>query len=131
VRDIQTYKQNVCNEHIRVEVLDEPGVGGACHHYGLSGFSTRENPSATPGYDDETMYHLIFQNGPIAEAGVNGITNESLLAIVLDRLNGFQQSEYKCRENALAITKIEEAMHWMLHRTRSRESRGVEGTHEI
>jgi hypothetical protein len=62
---------------------------------------------------------------------VNGITNEVLLAIVLDRLNGFQQGEFKSRENALAITKIEEAMHWLHHRTREREARGVEGTHKV
>ena len=48
--------------------------------------------------------------------------------IVLDRLRGFQESEFKCRENALAITKLEEAMHWLHHRTRARVARGVEGT---
>jgi hypothetical protein len=31
---------------------------------------------------------------------------------------------------ALAITKLEEALHWCQHRTADRESREVEGTHQ-
>lgn len=73
---------------------------------------------------------LHFQSGPIKEAGVNGVTNEVLIAIVTDRLRSFQASKYACRENALALTKLEEALHWLHTRTREREARGVEGTHE-
>ena len=51
----------------------------------------------------------------------------SLLAIVIDRLRAFQAGPFACRENALALTKIEEAQHWLLHRTRARMTRGVEG----
>ena len=72
-----------------------------------------------------------FQKGPIKENGVNGCCNEDLIAMVLDRLNSFQESPYKCRENAIAITKLEEALHWLGHRTRGREKRGVEGTSVI
>jgi hypothetical protein len=75
--------------------------------------------------------NLNFQNGPIGEVGVNGITNEALLAIVIDRLNYFQEGKYKCRENALAITKVEEALHWLHARTLERLQRGVEGTHTV
>jgi hypothetical protein len=71
---------------------------------------------------------VFFQNGPIKENGVNGCHQEDLLAIVLHRLQSFQAGDYKCRENALAITKIEEAMHWLNHRTTARLNRGVEGT---
>ena len=71
---------------------------------------------------------ISFQNGPISEAGVNGVSNEALLAIVIDRLEGFQRGQYSCRENALALTKLQEAMHWLHHRTRERMARGVEGT---
>ena len=74
---------------------------------------------------------IRFQKGPIKECGVNGCHNEDLLVIVLDRLNSFQNTEYKCRENALAITKIEEALHWLKHRTDGRKTRGVEGTHTV
>lgn len=72
-----------------------------------------------------------FQEGPIKENGVNGVANEDLLGMVLCRLEGFQNSEYKCRENALAITKIEEALMWLRKRTNARVKRGVEGTSKV
>lgn len=42
-----------------------------------------------------------------------------------------QASKFKCRENALAITKLEEALHWCGHRTAKREVQKVEGTHAV
>jgi len=77
------------------------------------------------------LAQVKFQKGPIKENGVNGCCNEDLIAMVIDRLNSFQESPYKCLENAIAITKLEEALHWLEHRTRGREKRGVEGTHSI
>ena len=75
--------------------------------------------------------HVHFQKGPIKENGVNGCHNEDLIAIVIDRLMDFQASPYHCRENGLAITKLEEALHWLRHRTNGRIQRGVEGTSVI
>jgi len=72
-----------------------------------------------------------FQKGAIKEHGINGVMNEDLIAMVIDRLESFQNSPFKCRENALAITKLEEALHWLRHRTTKRENRGVEGTHVV
>jgi hypothetical protein len=72
---------------------------------------------------------IDFQEGPIKEAGVNGVCNEDLIAMVICRLEHFQRSEFSCRENALAITKLEEALLWLRKRTMGREKRGVEGTH--
>lgn len=72
-----------------------------------------------------------FQEGPVKENGVNGVANEDLLGMVLARLEGFQNSEYKCRENACAITKIEEALMWLRKRTNARVKRGVEGTSKV
>jgi hypothetical protein len=77
------------------------------------------------------VQEIHFQEGPIAEVGTNGLTHESLLAIVIDRLQAFQKGPFACRENALALTKIEEAMHWLHHRTAARVARGVEGTHTV
>ena len=57
--------------------------------------------------------------------------NEDLLVMVIRRLQEFQESEFKCRENAMAITKIEEALLWLRKRTIARENRGVEGTHKV
>ena len=72
-----------------------------------------------------------FQEGPIKEYGVNGVCNEDLIAMVICRLEHFQKSEYSCRDNAMAITKLEEAMLWLRKRTVGRENRGVEGTNKI
>jgi hypothetical protein len=79
------------------------------------------------------MCSLDFQNGPISEDGngVNGITHEVLLSILADRLRGFQSGPYACKENACALTHIEEAMMWLQRRTLKRMQRGVEGTHVI
>lgn len=74
---------------------------------------------------------IHFQEGPIKEVGVNGVCNEDLIAMVISRLEHFQQSEFRCRENATAITKLEEAMLWLRKRTMGRENRGVEGTHTV
>lgn len=59
------------------------------------------------------------------------MTHEALLAILIDRMRSFQAGPYSCRENALALTKLEEAQMWLLQRTRARMSRGVEGTHKL
>jgi hypothetical protein len=89
-------------------------------------FEVRDNET-----NDRVLSLVKFQKGPIKENGVNGCCNEDLIAIVIDRLQSFQESEYKCRENALAITKLEEALQWLRWRTNSREKRGVEGTNVI
>lgn len=81
------------------------------------------------GEHNNLLLNLHFQEGPIKEAGVNGVMNEDLIAMVICRLQYFQQSEFACRENAMAITKLEEALLWLRKRTMGRENRGVEGTH--
>lgn len=78
---------------------------------------------------------IDWQDGPLVVDGVrrdaNGAFVEGVLEAALGRLEFYQQSEFRCRENALAITKIEEALHWLQHRTADREARGVEGTHQL
>lgn len=132
-RELTDHRVNPANDRLKIEVTDEPGAGGANHRYEVTGFDTARNPSSPDpgGYVSSYSRQIIlFQNGPIPEAGVNGITQEVLLAIVADRLRSFQAGPYACRENAIALTKIEEAQHWLHHRTLARMARGVEGTHE-
>ena len=81
--------------------------------------------------DGKELAKVDFQCGPIKEHGVNGVTNEDLIDMVIARLEGFQNSDFRCRENALAITKLEEALLWLGKRTSDREKRGVEGTHTV
>ncbi len=114
------------NSQLLVVALDESGFGNACHQYQIRRFA-RNGGDET---DDIELCGVRFQNGPVNETGVNGISNEALLAIVADRLIGFQAGQYACRENAIALTKIQEAIMWLNKRTSDRLNRGVEGTHK-
>lgn len=129
MRTIEDHKVNPANDTLQIVAADEPVSGGANHRYEIKGYSTEKNP----GYHDDGDAELIilFQNGAIPEAGVNGVTQEALLAIVADRLRGFQSGPFACKANACALTHIEEAMHWLQQRTIERMRRGVEGTHTV
>lgn len=76
--------------------------------------------------DGEGYIALHFQEGPVAEVGVNGCQNEDVLEILLHRMGELQKA-FSCRENALAITKMEEALMWLNRRTELRQKQGVEG----
>ena len=108
-----------------IHVLDEPGAGGAYHEYLVSDVAVNENGMSG------IYAHIKFQKGPVAESGKNGIFIEDLLQICRHRLQCFQSGDFACRENALALTKIEEALHWLDHRTRDRQKRNVEGTNKL
>jgi hypothetical protein len=60
----------------------------------------------------------------------DGTTNEDLLEVLIDRMN-YLQSKFPCRENAIAITKLDEALLWLEKRTNDRKKRQVEGKHLI
>lgn len=134
MRELHSHKVNPANDTLKITCLDEAGAGGASHLYQIEGFNTETNPSC-PFMDryGEPAKHstVLFQNGPINEVGVNGVTHEALLAILIDRLQSFQAGPYACRENALALTKLEEAQQWLQSRTRARLQCGVEGTHKV
>jgi hypothetical protein len=115
-------KLNIGTEkYTQVFATDTPDFG-ANHAYQVR---RREDDSS------HVLAVVNFQKGPIREFGVNGCMNEDLIAMVIDRLEGFQTTQFKCRENALAITKLEEALLWLRKRTMDREARGVEGTHGV
>lgn len=120
------YKKLVDGSHKYTDVLkdDYVGPGNGAHHYLVV-------PKDGEGMPSKGFCEIVFQDGPIKESGVNGVMDENLIAIVIDRLRGFQEGPYKCRENALALTKLEESLMWLQSRTRAREARGVEGTHKV
>ena len=124
MRELTSHRVNGLNEALRVVAIDGPGPGNASHQYEI-----HADESKVTLADGVTVSCVMqFQNGPIQEAGVNGISQEALLAIVEDRLIGFQSGPYACRENAVALTKLQECMMWLQKRTRDRVARGVEGT---
>ena len=73
---------------------------------------------------------IVFQEGTVDDNGVNGAQIEDVIDVLIDRLMGFQKGKFPCRENALAITKLEEARMWLNERTRKRKEQGVEGEHK-
>lgn len=75
----------------------------------------------------ETYATIKFQDGVIPENGINGVQVDDVLEVALLRL--MQLNNIKpCRENSIAITKVEEALMWLEKRTKNRELRGVEET---
>lgn len=120
MRELTSHKVNGLNECLKVTAVDEPGPGGANHVYDV-----------VPTVGNAKGIRIEFQKGPLSETVYpNGLSVEALLAIVEDRLVGFQSGEFKTRENACALTHIQEAMMWLHKRTRDRMARGVEGTNQ-
>lgn len=138
-RFLNSHIVNPANDRLCITVLDEPGAGGANHLYMISGFDTSTNPAKliaddiTGGNMDLPVAHmdavpLIFQNGAIGDVGVNGITHEALLAVLVDRLEGFQAGPYASGYNASALVHLKIAQEALNRRTRDRMAQGIEGT---
>ena len=113
------------NESILIsrDERDIDGGGGASHRYTAAMLPLGDGPlSASPVLD------IQFQHGARDEEGSTaGVTDATLLAIVLDRYKAFQAGPFGCRENAIIITKLEESIHWMKHRADERARRNVLG----
>ena len=79
-----------------------------------------------------TSYYvnIKWQEGTIEENGVNGTQIEDVIDILVARLQGFQQGGFPCRENALAITHLQEAQNWLYRRTMVRKKQGIEGQYK-
>ncbi|VVQ17109.1 hypothetical protein PS914_05960 [Pseudomonas fluorescens] len=149
---------NPANDMLSVTVIDSPGSGGANHAYRIGGFRLGANPSRGKAHtrwtkakeysagsmrhseishnyqhliDKQNEIDLVFQNGPISEVGVNGITHEALLAILIDRMEGFQSGPYASSDNAEALESMRTAQTALQRRTIERMNRGVEGTHKV
>lgn len=113
-------KRNNLNTVYRI---GEVGLGGAYHQYNVYHLSDPER-----GY--ETKTEIKFQNGPRNDpSSIGGVLDADLLEIVRDRLRAFQSGPFACRENACALTHIEEALMWMNKRIEDRTERGVLGTY--
>lgn len=104
-----------------VYALDEKGPGGAYHKYSIVEHTDE------PGMLE--FAHLEFQKGPRKDPNsTHGILDTDLLEIVRHRLQCFQQGEFATRENAIALTHIEETLLWMNKRVEDRIKRNVLGT---
>jgi hypothetical protein len=127
VRELTTHKGiSPVNDKLQVQAIGSRGPGGAPLRYDITGHDASSNPARVAPVidvteDDEDVYHavghaqdanplsriaIVFQSGEPAEVGFNGVTMESLLAIVKDRLEGFQDGPYPCAENDIALKYV-------------------------
>lgn len=72
------------------------------------------------------MVSFTIQSDPISEVGVNGVQALDMLKYTKCLFQSLNEA-FPCRENALTITKLEEAIHWQDARTKDRQRRSVEG----
>jgi len=59
----------------------------------------------------------------------NGAFVEGVIMAAAQRLECYQNSRFKCPENAGALDHLNAALECLDSRTRDREAKGVEGTH--
>mgnify|MGYP006883653150 CR=1 FL=1 len=112
------------NEKLIICAADQAGPGNAFHLYNIFLDQSEAEPL-------ELVCVIPFQKGALLEAGLNGVSNEALLAIVQHRLNCFQTSQFASNTNAEAINFIQKAINSLGRRTKERLDRGVEGTHRV
>ena len=79
---------------------------------------------------DVNSLSFTIQNGPIKENGVNGCQVDTVIHAAKTILEGLNKN-FPCRENASAITKLDEALMWLEKRTKDREKRKVEGESKL
>ena len=93
---------------------------------------------AMDGYFDHSSdatphFCIRWQDGPIdreANGRRNGAFVEDVLAVLIKRMEFYQNSRFACEENALALHHMEEALAALESRRSDREERGVQGKHE-
>ena len=93
-----------------------------------------DNGNPSGGNVSGTGLIIEWQNGPLGRGAERKEPNGAFVETVIDaarqRIQFYQDSKFNCRENAIAITKLEEALLWLNKRTSDREKRQVEGTHK-
>lgn len=86
------------------------------------------------GWTRGTGIEITWQDGPLQVDGVrrepNGAFVEDVIRAAIDRIAYYQGSEFHCVENAVAFGHLQAALEVLKERTRGREARGVEGTHQ-
>ena len=98
------------------------GPGGAYHEYNV--YAADDDPE-----NGNPLIVIQFQKGARKDPDArHGVLDGDLLEIVRDRLKAFQEGQFATRENACALTHIEEALMWMNRRVEDRIERRVLGT---
>ncbi len=106
----------------RVFAVDGEGPGGTHQEYLVVSDS---------GLMEPKEQKIKFQRGPRKEEdSQHGVIDSDLLEVVRDRLKSFQAGPFSSRENACALTHIEEALMWLNRRIEDRIEREVLGTNQ-
>lgn len=106
------------NAPTNVASLDErdPNAGNASHDYGIQFGGPKD------------VLRVKFQHGPRGvETSTAGVFDDDLLAIVQDRLEGFQSGPFACSENEAALESVKKARDALGHRVAKRIAQGVLG----
>ena len=81
-------------------------------------------PFEPTGAVQEVTFYKMNEDG----SKESGTTLEEMLRVSIERLQDLN-GRFPCRENSIAITKMQEALMWLNERTRDRIARDVEGQH--
>lgn len=108
-----------------------------------SEFTTDANGNPTGGFTEMKLaepdtdggekfaLYVRWQDGIVGEHGQNGAFVEDVIEAARQRIQFFNSNpRFRCRENSLAITKLEEALQWLDWRTRERLLQNVENTYD-
>lgn len=79
---------------------------------------------------DTNCISFRIQDGPIKENGVNGCQVDTLIETAKIMIEGLNK-KFPCKENAVAITKLDEALMWLEKRKKDRIKRNVEGLSKL
>lgn len=94
------------------------------HLYELENFENKDLPG------QELQFIEKKQIDGVLTTICDGTTNEELLSVLINRTE-YLNYKFPCRENAIAITKMQEALMWFEKRTVDRMKRGVEGKNKM
>ncbi len=118
-RLINDHIVNKAKEKLTIVAADAPCAVGLNYLYIVSGFCAQTNPSSAIVEEQNNSLgqaRILFQNGPVSDVGENGLTNEALLAIVVDRLRSIQAGLGASPSYGVALTKLEDALGCLKHR---------------
>jgi len=109
MRQIYPSTMNPSLNALNMTAVDLPGMGEAQRRYVIGGFQTAFNP-ANRGQQFPAMFTelpIFFHDGPVfADAPLNGVTPESLLAVVADHLQSKLRTPAGCIEMHMAVENI-------------------------
>jgi hypothetical protein len=113
MRAIATHRaeSNLRMNDLVVQVIDEPGPGGANCVYVIGGFDLKFNQATDVLQDEPPRFALsiVFQNGP-AGVEANGVSPEALLAVIIDRLAQFANGPFPTLDNDVALMHCRAAL---------------------